>query len=67
MAHLEASPDLLKESLFKFSLGDRCPNSVWAPLTLEPCGPQIYTIFGDEGAPLAMPAAFQVHWLCCAV
>ena len=38
---LEASPDPLRESLYDFSLGNRYINSMWTPLTLGPCGPQV--------------------------
>jgi hypothetical protein len=39
---LAASPDPLGESLCKLSAGNRIINSVGTPLTLDPCGPQVY-------------------------
>jgi hypothetical protein len=35
---LAASPGPLRELLDKISFGNRYLNSVWTPLTLDPCG-----------------------------
>jgi hypothetical protein len=41
---LAASPDPLRESLYKTSVGNCYINYVWAPfLTLDPCGAQLVT------------------------
>jgi hypothetical protein len=42
---LEASHDPLRASLCNVSLGNRYINSVWTPLTLGPCGPQVIDIY----------------------
>jgi hypothetical protein len=38
---LETVPDPPQGTAIQLSLGNCCVNAVWAPLTLEPCGPQV--------------------------
>ena len=38
---LAGRPTSIRDSLYTLSVGNRYINSVWTPLTLEPCGPQV--------------------------
>ena len=52
---MNTSPDPLRELLYKISLGTRYLNSVWTPLTIDPCGAQVNSssIFIRPDAPSA--------------